>query len=676
MLARLGKQAGTSMTPRASWRQAAEPWDQPAGPWGRASQRVKDAVDDPRAAAGGIDEESLMPPLRQTEEGRALALERELRSRGTAHAAAEAEENVGAALNIAARDALDIGGDTAAARHMVDYQATRFVRQTRDNARRAIQEADEALAGIDPQAGYGDISVSARAKVDKARTLTKDAADEAWKRVGWESPGSYDNTVDTINKLLREVGRSQRMKVVPSDVAAELKSAGYKFTKGQWVFAPGKKGPEPTVLRDIHGLRGDVGKIKKTVVESPGGTLSEERRLNKIEEALLADMEAVDADPQILADARAATDDLYTRFREGRMGQVLSKAGHNRERVLDVDTLQTLLTGRDVTRSIDQALAADPAIADDITAYLRQGFLMAAVRDGEFSKASAARYIANLRGKRVFDSLAGLEEELVGAASKANRAAILKERAKIVDSRGGARYERGMNKSLASIYLDRPVGLEAGVLLDKNNRFPQRMAARLLRRMNGDKAAEDGLRRSFLDSLLERSSHGVDIDGNPKQYAGEFTRLLEDNIGTIRSLGFNSDEIKRLRQFAKVMRQAQRTTRGGQTDAMTDIPGVVLERLSQIGGAKLGSAFANITGGGGAGVSLQSAQMGSSTMRQIMRSFRIDPAEEILQEAINNPKMIKALLLTENSPKPAQEEARRTVEAWLYGLGLSIDEEE
>lgn len=651
-------------------------------PYHRAAKEAQSRVVDPVDAASKIDVQSPMPPARQIGESRMLGLEENLRGKSSPQQAEMVERHIEQAKATAKREAIDLDGDTALPRQVIEEKGAATVARQTEKANTAIKEADDAIKAIDPEAEPWDISATAYKKVEEAQKAARAAERADWEDVGFESPGDYDSTVDAVNNIMGATGRATRGEAVPAAVKEELRKAGFHTENGRWVKKPLEEGEQAaeTTLRDIHAMRQVVQGLKGAAVLDP------EKRamvkwLNDLESALLNDMEAVStANPDALKIARATTKDFYDKFRRGKMGEILGYSERGRKAVMDVDALNKVMSGATPARDLEQMLAAAPGSKPDAVAFLRKQFLMAAVnRKGVFNKNAAEAYIAKLKKQRMFEVLPGLEDDLVRAASTSERSALLQERAAIVKKRGGARIERDSNESVASTYTKKPIGEEATILLDKKTANPVKLARKLHATMGGNEQAEEGLRQAFREALWRGGKGGTDLEGYDIASARNFSRLVREHIGTMKALKFSDENIQNIKRLATLMRQSEIAPKKGDvTDrTMTDIPGIVLNRISQLLGARTGSWINKALGGSGAGagVSLQAAQMGSGTARQISSALRVDPAEQLLLAAMDDSALMKALLLRNNATEAAKKQAASRLNAWAVGAGLTDDEE-
>ena len=216
--------------------------------------------------------------------------------------------------------------------------------------------------------------------------------------------------------------------------------------------------------------------------------------------------------------------------------------------------------------------------------------------------------------------------------------------------------------SKASLFMNAPVGEEMTVLLRSAN--PPAVAKSIIKKMNGDPKAIQGLKTSFSRELLRQSRTGLDTEGIDIYSGAKFQRLIKDNEKTARAFQMTNEEIGRLRNIALRLRKAEATA-GSQTvkKIVEDLPSVLLDIPARLLGAKSGQRLA----GSGLGSGLVLAQAGSSRTVAALRNLTADKAEQLLVAAANDPKLYAALLTRTTAPPQQQEKAARILDLWLAG---------
>jgi hypothetical protein len=607
-------------------------------PYYRASKEVQSRVVDPEQAAEQIDVTSPMPPSRQVGESRLLALDESLRKKVSPAEAGRIERHIDEAVEIERGRAIDVGGDTTQPRRVIENQVMK-----------SIQEADAALNKVDPQRTEADIGDDVRAKLIDAQAEARKLEQDAWNEVGFDSPGTYKNTQAAIDEIDSATGRALADEAVPDFVRKELETAL----------------EEGATLRDIHALRTKVQTIKGQAI------LNRENRavvnwLARIEDALLKDMDSVTtANPDAMAEARKLTKRLYDNFRRGKMGQVL---GYSERSTLEVharDTMDRIFAGKQAARDIEQMMTAAPETRDDAIDYIRALFMRGATSEGKVNATAARRLINQFDKKRIFEMFPELKDEFTDAVNKNVLAKDYAVPGEVIGTN---------KKSLAALFLEKGSGEETTILLKSRN--PIQRARQLLTRMSGNTDAEEGLRQSFRQTMWEAgkvTKEGVKVPG-----AARFTEVVNNHVETMRALKFTEEQISNMQRLAKFMREAEAKPKFADRgeDTMTDIPGQIMRRLSNVLGARMANWVNRLTGGSGAGPGLQAAQQGSAVAGQVASAVRIDPAEQLLIAAMDDPVLMKALLIRDSASKAAKDKAAGRLNAWAASVGIINAEEE
>ena len=105
----------------------------------------------------------------------------------------------------------------------------------------------------------------------------------------------------------------------------------------------------------------------------------------------------------------------------------------------------------------------------------------------------------------------------------------------------------------------------------------------------------------------------------------------------------------------------------GDIEIIADRAGWLLEKMGQVLGAKLGAKMSSTAGG-----SIQSANIGSTAARDFLNSITADKARQMLQDAVQDPKLMKALLTHKNATvSKSQERIIRNYMASVIGSRLT-----
>ena len=624
----------------------------------RASLPIQSATRDPVAAAARIDPSSPVSPARQTGEEDLIALERRFLEETDPGALRTLEDQSKENILSASKQVQDFGGDAQAARAILTEQTGATVERAVKRAEQAAEEANAALSKLPVNVKTSEIEGAAKGKIDASLRTLNDAEKAAWKKVGFDLEGSYSETETEINGILSSVARSQRSDAIPKRVLDEIAAAS---TEGQ-----------VTTLRDIQGTRSIVRGLKAAAKLDPEKRF-QVRFLSKIEDALLRDMESVKgADPEDLKNARNVTADLFAKFKRGKVGDVLGLSDDGVLSFEPGDTLKGIFSGPRPEQGISQLLKGTPDARPEALDFVRRQFILAAAKDGNVNARQASNFISQLREKRVFEALPELEEELTRISSKASRADLLAERARLVKKRGGARIDADSNESIASLFLDRAVGQEADALFDPKVKNAEQLARKVISRFRGNVAAEQGFKSSLAGALVRQTKFVVDeVSGQLVPNGNQLKRLLKEKESLLKAAGFSTEEIDRMNVAVNVIQQEQKAAGRSVGEIMNDPASRLMNVAARVGGAKASA----LLGTGNAGVGLQQASIASATARDLAKALRTDKAKVILEDVFKNGELMQALLLRNNAPEKVRLQAYAVVRAYLAGIGADIANE-
>jgi hypothetical protein len=590
-----------------------------------------------------------------------LQLEQTIRRRGPTEEEDAIEQHIANTVANRKEEAIDFGGNTEAARRAVEQRSANQVARVKERADRAIEEADRAIAQVDSGASPRDISRVERERLETALNEARKEESRIWGEIDQNAPAQATNTRKAYDDLKAAESEVTFGRNVPEDIDTLLARADEGVL----------------TLKDLQSIRSELNDQIRSF--RADGQWNKARILGKFLDSLLDDMAEVDSAG--IDAARSFSRQLNDKFTKGEVGRIL-KYEESGVRAVDApETLFALFSGKNVSRGIRQFVEASPESRDSLAEFVGNRYILQVVKsDGSVDRGQAKRAIDTLRKQGVFEEFPELEGQLQNAVTSSQKSANLAKRAQIVKQRGGARLERGSNESLASSYLKGEVGKEAGTLLKAKN--PTQIARKLRSAMRGDENAEKGLRQSFANALWESAKGPLDEKSAlPTYKPAEFRAMVAKHIETMRALGFSEDHIQLIRQFGSTLRQATAKPEGQMSEElMTDIPGKIINKLSRVLGARAANWLHSLTGGTGAGPGLQTAQIGAASAQEIASGLRVDPAEMILRDAMNDPSLMKALLLRDNASPAAKKRAIERLNLWAAGVGIKgiadFDEEE
>jgi len=639
-------------------------------PQRRAANELQSRSVSPDDSAARIDSTSPMPPALQAGDDRLVALHNRVLEEVSPKKAKQVAAHIKQTESKAIKEATDFGGDKNAVREVLETKSRSLVKQHQERAKAAVDEANAALETSDPGMSPADISRSAREKIDAALAARRAAEREAWSEVDNTVPAGLDNTRKAVNEILEASGRYNKAEAVPPKIKQALDDeeaylsllAKDTLTEAEQTQLDAMEG---MIFKDIHGLRQEVQDLKAAAIgdRRGAGTI---RRLNQLEESLLADMEA--AQPEGLEAARQVSKELNDLFTRGPMGRVLQKEDIGVLKNDPADTLNAVFSGKTQGRNVEHLLKGTPEARNDVADYIRKTFIIQASNaDGVIQKSAADRVIKNLKSQRIFEDnlFPDLENELRELAVKSSRADIASKRAAIIKDRGGARLDRDSKESLASLMLGQEKGSEVSVLFKPSVSNKAQIARKLRSRMEGNANAVDGLKSQYAKELMKQAHKGTDETGEGVINGAKYTRLLKENMEVLKALGFEKDQIARMRRTAAILRQAQKKGAKMPEQIINDVQSSLIDLPVSFIGAQAGGHLARHTAGG----SLQMAGRGASFMRKLSKFLTRNKAERLLIDAHDDPELYKALLIKPLGAKPIKlQAAEKKLKAWMLGV--------
>ncbi|WP_440997653.1 SAP domain-containing protein [Arhodomonas sp. SL1] len=619
----------------------------------RAADRMQRAAADPDAAAarvGGDDtlSEAPLSPARRSGDRRLLSIERSV-----AEADPEFDERLSRQLSeanrVTRRAATDLDGDPARARELLENRREHLLDTLDRRAAQAADEADEAIQRLDPDASPREISQAARSRVENALDDARRTETELWSSLDRDAPATLSTTRRTLRAELANRSRFDD----PEDVPQWLTKA-IDETESPILGPDGKPaGSEGVTFGDVHALRQRVGSALAEERAKPAPNRSKVRILSQTYDSLLDDMASAEGQGKALESALAYSRKLNQRFRQGTVGRLLGFERRGGPAVDPADTLRKIVGGQASGTQAREFLEAAPEARQDVANYLRAAFLSQATEEGTVNP-RAARAFRRKHGE-VLDQLPELKAELSDADRMARAAKRFKARA------GNARrlaYNR--NKSRAALYLDGAPGEEWDRVL--RSKEPAKAARALRRKIGKDPKARQGLKSSFVETLMRRAEAGDVADDGTRFVSGRrFRRLLEDHEDVADALGFTDAERRRLERIATTFERMETRPRSGEP-VMDDMPGEIASLIARLIGAKSGQRMAD-----GMGSSLVMAQHFSQRMQRLLGRITRDKGREIIAASMDDPELFRALMTNAREHPEDARKAVQRINAWLVG---------
>jgi hypothetical protein len=211
-------------------------------------------------------------------------------------------------------------------------------------------------------------------------------------------------------------------------------------------------------------------------------------------------------------------------------------------------------------------------------------------------------------------------------------------------------------------------GEEMRMILKSNN--PEAAARSIMKRMlprrmfgpaRPDEVAVQGLKTSLAQELLEQSGgKKVNTAGEIIPDGKNLKALIKKYDGVMRAFHMEDAEINRFNHIAEQIRLGQLGP--GDVDIGTTVMAGGLARpidiLARVIGARLGGKIGQESMGG----SLQTAGIMSKEGRERILQLTTSTAEELIIQAIDDPKLYRALLLGPRATMEAQRNAAKVLD--------------
>lgn len=351
---------------------------------------------------------------------------------------------------------------------------------------------------------------------------------------------------------------------------------------------------------------------------------------------------------------------LNDRFNAGPVSRVLKKDRQGRyavqpERALDVTVGRGGVEARQSTKAFVRAMESpSPAAKAAFNGYLEDDFIRMATLRGqgeELVESGADRFMAKYRD--LFEQMPNLRQNFQQAIDSGNLAIATR-----------------------SLREGDPLQMRARDIRE----------VRRLTRGDETGAVWQGFRERFTDKLVER------ITIQPSRTTGGMEILSGNRLRAIMNdpqfrpaleQVYNTGEMKALNRYANTLSLIERDIMAQPAGSLSrDAPGLARTIMARIMGARAGQTVGSAMGGG-AGMNLQAAQIGSGLFKRLIESGLRNPVEKLISDSLKNKKLLDALLMPANTPS---QEARNVavVNAWLvdaldkhaeasWGLGTNED---
>lgn len=615
-----------------------------------ARQRVQQLAGGPERAAElakniGPSEIGLTP-AQQTGDPNLLGLEQEaMRRNPKLRAQLDAQADQG--QQSAADKVRSMGGDPA--------EAQSFFEQRRAQARENIMGVvDRATEGAMRPSAKNAETINSQEVADqiKAAESAADAQEASlWARVPQDTQVGTTSAKSMAQQLLASTPRAQQDDI-PSIVRQMLAQDANNPMR------------DFEAVSEVHGLYSELRREARSAMAGNDQNRNRARIANTIAEAVLDDLGAGAGQTELgrsIDAARAFSAEKHQIFSQGVVGKLL-------KRTLDGDrTIDPALT---LDRSIGRGGATGAVGADNIRAatgsgadlqledFLRSRFDRAAFGpDGKFNARGGAAFMRD--NADMMQRFPYLRETFDEALRTQSRAASVGDRAiRVLTNADNA------SKSPTAAFTQAPA--ETAIDAIFKSKRPSAQATQLAATARKDKTGKalEGLKGSLSDYVIRSSTDANGLNGEAMlRFLGK-----PENKSTLRTV-LPSADISRMQMIGGEVKKL-RTGRKAASDIgglSPRSPNRIIEMAARIIAAKQGAK----AGGGSSGASIQTANMASGRMKDILGNLQNDKAEQLLIDAVSNPDLFRLLLVDTGAVTLKPEQINRLA-PYFTGSGAAL----
>lgn len=625
----------------------------------RAGNRLQSLVAEPEVAARAAETPSIseLTPAQRTQDEKLLSLERAVAQSDPTIAQA-LRDRADAAQATLLEETRALGGDPTQTRSFLETRRDRLNTALQTRVEQAQAQARERIAALEPSSTAEDASRVVRQEFDKAYNAARTQENDLWRDIPKDIEVDAAPLFARFDELLANTPRTQQQ-----NIPAYARDWLTPDANGERLL---KTIETPS---ELQGFRSELLAIARRATDA--GDRDQARLAGELADATLQTMNSLSDVGGPYAVARDFSRRLNETFREGPAGRLVDTRGGSPAVPAEM-TLSSLIGAGGVRGGVAESAlrtaTSDPinigAGQNEVVQNAVQDYLTRSLRDravtaeGRMKPEAAVSWMR--RNEALLEQYPQLRETVTNALEAQTRA------------QGAEARQMGVSRSL-----ERPQETAIARFLEGNpNDAVTRIfgagnpveAATSLRRSaarDSSGAALAGLRGAFVNNILARSRSATP---NGEVFSG--SAILDALNGpeqrAVFEAVFSPQELNRLRQIGTEFTALERT-RGSLPNVggiIDDAPNKILETLGRVAGARIGSSM----GGGGAGGSLQSAQMMSARVRDWMRTLTADRAERLLSQAVTDPELFATLIRDARTPRQ-QDEAVRRLQGWMAGPG-------
>lgn len=634
----------------------------------RASERLRDLAANAEEAAKALETPSVggLSAAVQTGDKRLMALEQVIRDADPTLDAKMLEQATAAAKKLRSELEKVAPGSVSDTRAFMSRRAENLQSWMDGRVSAAAKKAQDRLEKLDPAARKTEESVVVRDELESAYKVVGAQEDRLWARVPKDAPVEPRAALAAYNKLIAETPRAQ-YEDIPYIARQFLDPESNRFI-----------GLESNV-NEVWGLRSKLLEIARTAKAKNDRFTA--KTANEIASALLDDLGAT---PGKLAKTEAGerlrealdfTALKHRKFSQGSVGKIL---GWDREGGLTVapETTLDVGVGRGGTKgavAVDElnfAMQSHPADTA-MTRYVTRQFVDAATdKAGKIDPVKARKWMKD--NEDILDKFPEIGEQMKSAEG----AQALADRT-IAATEARRKRVQNPNTSFAADFLKAEPGQEIDRVFKSSN--PTAASQELRKQISKDKTgkAAAGFKNALVDHLIRGSETAAFTEAGEKTLSGRrmLALLRNDRTRGAYTAHFSPDEMQRLEKIATEL--AKLETAAGRLPnvggVVEDLPNSILAIIGRVSGAQVGRRVAMMTGGG----TVQTPGIFSGRAAAFMKNLTNDRAAQLLNDAVQDPELFRALLMPVARPKSAAGAKMASVpnkrlNSWLAGPGSRV----
>lgn len=507
------------------------------------------------------------------------------------------------------------GGDVLDARTFFRRRLSQFGKAIDERIDNAMQEGRNVIQGVRPGRTEDEMS---EAVVEKLKTELGKFREEE-RRLWSEVP--QDATVPTDD--LKAV--AARIEDQTSMFQTEDIPAAVSILKGNQVG-------DTIPASEVHGLYSKMREIARNA--RAAGDMNKARLADQLAEA--ADEALATIPGKSAAEARAFTRQLHEKFSTGAPAKLLARTSQGVERIPPETALRrTVAGGGPGAKSAAEGLeTAAPGTAGDVRDFLSERFAKEAMDGaGNFTTTKARNWMRE--NQSILDKNPELRQEFESALESQSAFVRFAERAK-------ARSKLAADSTISRFNAEEPGKAVTAIIAAEN---PVRAAKSIANaaRKDPDGKALDGVRGAFTNYLTE----------DPYR---RLPAIVEDaKLANAMSKVFTPGQMDRLKKISQAMISFEEPP-ANVPDVINTPANKILDMVVRIFAAKTAT---QLHPGGNAGVDLQTAQMASQRAKEWLNRLTNDRARQLLMDAVEDPELMRTLLLNAPGPKLPPKAAKR-----------------